>query len=289
MKRLTKLTPYIFILPISILLISFYIFPIIMSFLLSLTNYKGTNTFGFIGLKNYADLLKDTFFISAVKNTFFYALIIVPIQTSLALIFAILIKKTSKYFLTKLLKTILFIPVISSMILVSIVWRTLLNGDMSPLNQFFSLFGSNPDWLSPEMAKYTIIIISIWKNVGYFMIIYLSGLMQIPDSYYEAARIDGVSLSQEIRYITLPLLKPTTILVLFLSSVWSLQIFDLVYMLTGGGPANATTSIVFRIYEVAFKEFNVGYAMSIANFLLLITAIISILQAKLIKKESSEV
>ncbi len=288
MKLKAKLKPYLFIIPIAILLLSFYVLPIIMSLVLSFTNYKGFNSFDFISIKNYQQLFRDSFFITALKNTFFYALIIVPVQTILALVFAELIHKNSASFSARLLKTILFIPVISSMVLVSVVWRTLLNGDMSPLNQFFHFFGLSVDWLSPQMAKYTIILISIWKNVGYFMIIYLAGLMQIPSSYYEAAKMDGATDFEEFRYITLPLLKPTTILVVFLSSIWSLQIFDLVYMLTGGGPANATSSLVMRIYEIAFKEYNVGYAMSVANVLLLITAIITIAQRKLIKKESAE-
>ncbi len=257
-----------------------------MSFVLSFTNYKGFNTYEFIGIANYADLFNDSFFNIALKNTFFYALIIVPIETILALIFAEIIHKNSKTFVAKLFKIILFIPVISSMVLVSIVWRTLLNGDTSPLNQMLLFFGITIDWLSPQMAKYTIIMISIWKNVGYFMIIYFVGLTQIPDTYYEAAMLDGATRFQEFRYITLPLLRPITIVVVFLSSIWSLQIFDLVYMLTGGGPANATTSLVMRIYEVAFKEYNVGYAMSIANVLLLITALISITQRKLLKRDS---
>ncbi len=288
MKKKNNITPYLFILPIATLLVSFYVLPIIMSLVLSFTNYKGFNSYDFIAFDNYTSLFNDSFFITALKNTFFYALIIVPIQTILALLFAALIHKNEQTLAAKVLKTIMFIPVISSMILVSVVWRTLLNGDMSPLNQFFLFFGFSIDWLSPQMAKYTIILISIWKNVGYFMIIYLAGLVQIPSSYYEAAKMDGANRLEEFRYITLPLLKPTTILVVFLSSIWSLQIFDLVYMLTGGGPANTTSSLVMRIYEIAFKEYNVGYAMSVANVLLLITAVITIAQRKLIKRESVE-
>ncbi len=289
MKNIKKFTPYLFILPISTLLISFYIIPIIMSIILGFTNYKGFSSFNFIGINNYINLFNDPFFITSIKNTFFYTIIIIPLQTSLALLFAVIINKNSKNIYSRILKTVLFIPVISSTVLISVVWRTLLNGDTSPINQLFMIFGFSPQWLSPELAKYTIIIISIWKNVGYFMVIYLSGLVQIPKSYYNAAKIDGANAIQEFRYITLPLLKPTTILVVFLSSIWSLQIFDLVYMLTGGGPANSTISIVYRVYEVAFKEYNIGYAMSMANVLLLIACIISIAQSKFIKKENSEV
>ncbi len=280
---------YIYILPISILLISFYMVPIVISIIVSFTDYKGYGNATMIGFENYKNLLKDGFFITAVKNTFFYAIITVPIQTILAMILAIIVHKKSKTFLGKTLKTVLFIPVISSTVLISVVWRILLNGDLSPLNQFVAIFNLSPKWLSTEMVKYTIIIISIWKNVGYFMIIYLASLVQIPTTYYEAAKIDGVNAIDEFRYITFPLLKPTTILVVFLSSIWSIQIFDLIYMLTGGGPANASVSIVMRIYESAFKEYNIGYAMSLANVLLFITATIAILQRKLLKRESSKV
>ncbi len=281
---------YVFILPIAILLISFYVLPIIISFILGFTNYRGLSTFEFIGINNYKDIITDRFFIEALKNTLFYAVVITPLQTVLSLVLAVLAHKASKTITGKVFKVIMFIPVVSSMILVSVVWRILLNGDMSPLNQLFEFFHlSHPNWLQPGMAKITIIIINIWKNVGYFMLIYIAALSQIPTSYYEAAKIDGASVFSEFRYITIPLLKPATILVVFLSTMWSLQIFDLIYMLTGGGPGNATISIVMRIYQVAFKEYNIGYAMSMANILLVITAIVAILQRKLINKESSEI
>ncbi len=275
---------YIFILPISVLLISFYIVPILMSFGLSFTDYKGYGEIAFIGMSNYAKLFSDDFFITALQNTFFYVIIILPIQVVLSLFFAALIDAYCKTFLARALKTILFFPVISSMVLVSVVWRTLLNGDLSPLNQIFLIFGLSMDWLSPEMAKYSIVMISVWKNIGYFMIIYLAGLSQIPKAYYEAAKVDGASIWSEFIHITIPLLRRSTILVVFLSTMWALQIFDLVYMLTGGGPANATTSLVFRMYEIAFKEYNVSYAMAVANVLIFISALITIAQRKLIRK-----
>ncbi len=289
MNKKSKITPYLFILPITILLITFYVLPIIISFVLSFTNYRGLPDPSFVGLNNYKALFQDEFLITAFKNTAWYVLFIVPLQTALALFFAIAIHKSAKNFASKFFKTILFIPVISSMVLVSVVWRIILNGDMSPLNQALAVIGITINWLSPSVAKITIIMITIWKNVGYFMIIYLARLNQIPTSYYEASKIDGAGLLDEFRYITLPLLKPATILVVFLSSLWSLQIFDIVYMLTGGGPANATTSLVFKIYETAFKDYNIGYAMSIANVLLLIAALFSILQRKLLRKESARV
>ncbi len=283
-KNKTSFLPYIFILPISVLLVSFYILPIFMSLGLSFTDYKGYGEISFVGIANYTNLLTDSFFITALKNTFFYVLIIVPIQLVLSLCFAFLIDANAKSFLAKALKSILFFPVISSMVLVSVVWRTLLNGDLSPLNQIFLIFGLSVDWLSPDFAKYTIVMISVWKNVGYFMIIYLAGLTQIPKTYYEAAKVDGASIWSEFIHITVPLLRRSTILVVFLSSIWALQIFDLVYMLTGGGPANSTTSLVFRMYEIAFKEYNVSYAMAVANVLLFISALITIAQRKLLRK-----
>ncbi|SHJ58822.1 carbohydrate ABC transporter permease [Tepidibacter formicigenes] len=284
-----KLSIYGYIFPLGILLTSFYVIPIIMSIYFSFTKYNIMSPAKFIGIKNYLNLGKDRMFIASLKNTFQFTIVVVPLQTLFSLIMAVWLTNREKSKLTELVKGVMFIPVISSMILIGIVWRILLNGDTSPLNSIFTFIGLNPpNWIGNiKTALPTLMMIAIWKNTGYFMVIYIAGIMDIPKSYYESAKVDGASKWQEFWYITVPLLKPTTILVVFLGFIWSFQMFDLVYTLTGGGPGVATMTMVLHIYNLAFKQFNFGYAMAVANVLFFIIAVISILQKKFLKKDQS--
>ena len=226
-----------------------------------------------------------------MKNTFLFTLGVVPIQTALSLLMAIWLVSRKGKWLTEFVKGALFIPVISSMVLISIVWRILLNGEHSPLNIIFSILNiDHPNWLgNPNIVLIVLIGITIWKNTGYFMILYIAGLMEIPKTYTEAGRVDGANRWNIFYHITLPLLKPTTIMVVFLGIVWSFQTFDLIYTLTGGGPGNSSMTVVLHIYNNAFKNLKTGYAMTMANILLFITATIAIIQNKFLKKERSEI
>jgi len=285
-KLYGKLSGYGYILPLAIILISFYVLPIIMSFLLSFTKYNIMKAPTYAGLKNYLKLFRDKTFLESVKNTFIFMIGVVPIQTIGAMLMATWLNSIKASFLGKFVKGAMFVPVISSMILTSIIWRILLNGESSPLNLFVGMFGFSSDWLGDtNLALYTLMGICIWKNIGYFMILYTAGLMDIPKVYYEAAQIDGANKIQEFFKITIPQLKKTTIIVVFLGIIWSFQIFDLVYSLTGGGPGNSTMTMVMHIYNVNFKQFNTGYAMAIANVLFLINAILAIAQKKFLKVE----
>ncbi|KDR95822.1 multiple sugar transport system permease protein [Peptoclostridium litorale DSM 5388] len=286
---LKKFGAYGYILPIGLLLTSFYVIPIIMSIVLSFTKYNIMTSPKYIGFSNYTSLLKDRMFLASLKNTLLFTAVVVPVQTFLSLMMAVWLTGRKKSKIAEILKGVMFIPVISSMVLIGIVWRILLNGDFSPLNYLFTLAGMTPpSWLgSTNLALPTMMMIAVWKNVGYFMVIYIAGIMDIPRSYYEAANVDGASKWHEFWHITLPLLKPSTILVVFLGCIWSFQIFDLVYTLTGGGPGMATMTLVLHIYNVSFKQFNTGYAMAVANVLFFIIALISILQRKFLRKDQS--
>ncbi|WFD11298.1 carbohydrate ABC transporter permease [Tepidibacter hydrothermalis] len=288
-KILKKSTPYTYILPIGILLLSFYVIPIIMSIYFSFTKYNIMTPAKFVGFKNYLNLAQDKMFMASLKNTIIYTVGVVPLQTSIALLMAVWITKREKSRLNELVKGAMFVPVISSMILIGIIWRIFLNGELSPLNMIFTYVGLNtPNWIGDtKLALPTLMGISIWKNVGYFMVIYISALMDIPKSYYESARVDGANKLHEFFYITVPLLKPTTIMVVFLGCIWSLQTFDLVYTLTGGGPGVSTMTMVLHIYNLVFKQFRAGYAMAVANVLFLLIAIISIFQRKLLQRDKS--
>ena len=288
---LSKGGPYGFIGPLSLILFTFYVVPIFLSLYFSFTDYNIIKDPEFIGLSNYTALLTDKTFKTSLKNTFLFTLGVVPAQTILSLIMASWLVSRGKNKLTEFVKGAMFVPVISSMVLVSIVWRILLNGEGSPLNILFNLLNiTQPNWLGDSsIVLFVLMGITVWKNTGYFMILYIAGLMEIPRSYNEAAKVDGAGKLSIFYHITLPLLTPTTIMVVFLGIVWSLQTFDLIYTLTGGGPGNASMTLVLHIYNNAFKNLNAGYAMTMANILLFFSAVAAILQKSLLKKEKSEV
>lgn len=290
-ESLNKVTPYTFILPITILIVSFYIIPVLLSIYFSFTDYNIIKLPNFIGLDNYYKLLKDTTFKTSIKNTLFFTLGVVPTQSFLALIMAYSLLNKKKSFLASFVKGAMFIPVISSMVLISIVWRILLNGEASPLNMLITFLNfDRPNWLGdPHLVLPILMLITVWKNTGYFMVLYIAGLMDIPTTAIEAATIDGASKKDIFFYIILPLLKPTTLVVVFLGVVWSLQTFDLIYNLTGGGPGNSSMTLVLHIYNNAFKNFNTGYAMTISNILLLTAGSITALQKGLLNRDKSNI
>lgn len=288
-KYLNSIFPYGYILPIGIIIVAFSVLPIIMSIFFSFTKYNIMQPPEFIGLENYKSLFTDKALMESIKNTIRFSVVTVPIQTILSLLLATWVVRGTSGRISNIVKGAFFIPVLSSMVLIGMVWKSLLNGDASPINQFLSLFGVNAtNWLgSSKTALNTLMMIAVWKNVGYFMVLYIAALMDIPNSYYEAAKVDGSSIWRVLKDITVPLLKPTTIMIVFLGIIRSLQVFDLVYTLTGGGPGMSTMTVVMHAYNLNFKSFNSGYAMAVANVLFLIIAIISILQKTLLKRDKS--
>lgn len=284
MKSKNQISAFAYILPLAVILISFYLIPIVISLVLSFTKYNIMKPPEFVGIKNYIDLFKDEIFIRSIKNTLIFMMGVVPIQTFGGILLAVWLTAWKKHALARFVQSVLFIPVISSMILIGIVWRIMLNGDMSPLNVLVGWLGLSPDWLGGTMVLPTLMGISIWKNIGYFMVLYISGLMDIPKVYYEAADVDGANGFQKFWRVTVPQLRPVTAMVVFLGIIWTIQIFDLVYTLTGGGPGTSSVTMAVHIYNLNFKQFNTGYAMAVANILFFINAFLSILQKRFIQK-----
>lgn len=280
-KHIEAIQGIIYVLPSLILVLAFSVMPIFASTYLSFTKYNVMNPAEFIGWDNYARLLKDTYVTAALKNTAVYVLWTVPLQTILALVFAaFLAEKMSKMKSGGFLRSVMFIPVIVSGVTAAAVWRMILNGEGGLLNEFLALFGiSAVNWLgSKERALLSICIVAVWKNVGYFLVIYYAGIMGISREIYEAARVDGASLVQQFFHITIPMLKPVTYLVVTLGIIWSFQVFDISYMMTGGGPGHATVTLVMGIYNAAFKENRMGYACGVAMLLFVIIIVINIIE-----------
>ncbi|MEA4888541.1 MAG: sugar ABC transporter permease [Clostridiaceae bacterium] len=278
---------YFYILPATIFIFLFSIIPIGMSLFYSFNKFNIIQPMEWIGLDNYKNMFKDPYVIASLKNTIVYALIVVPTTTILSMMIAALITSRSRNIWNGFVKSTLFIPVISSMILVGTLWRIMYNPQVGLINQFLNIFHIDAiNWLgSKKLALLSICVVGVWKNVGYFMVIYIAAILDIPRELYEAGRVDGASSIQQFWHITLPMLKPINFLVVILGTIWSFQVFDLVYTMTGGGPGTSTVTLVSTIYNAAFREYKMGYACAVAMMLFAIIIVISILQQQLLNKK----
>lgn len=275
-----KFSGFLYVLPSFALLIFFSLLPLIMTGYYSFTDYSVLKPPAWIGAANYERMAKDPFFLPAIRNTAVYTLLTVPVQTFLSLMIANLLAMRFRGLLGRLFKSALFIPVISSMVLVGTVWKFMLATDHGLINEFLGLFGiGKVNWLGRyNLSLISVCSVAVWKNIGYFLVIYYAGLMDVPASFYEAAKVDGATSLQRFYYITLPSLKPITYLVITLGTIWSFQVFDQVYTMTGGGPGTATVTMVLSIYQAGFKQYQMGYASAMAAVLFFIVIAVTFLQ-----------
>lgn len=290
MTRNNKLIIATFLLPASVLLIVFMIAPFFMAFGLSFTNQRlitGPKGTQIIGITNYLKLLNDRLFWAGLKNNFIFVLIVVPLQTAFALGLAMLVNMKVK--LNKFFRTVYFIPTVTTMVVVSVIW-TFLYFPEGLINGFLSLitgglwkevdFLNNRVWAFPA-----IMLMSIWQGVGFQMLIFLAGLQEIPTSFYEAAEIDGASPWKSFLYITLPQLKNTTTFIVISTTILAFRLFSQVFVMTNGGPRNSTYTVMLHIYNTAFKRLNIGYGSALTVIFFLVILIISLLQRYLLGEE----
>lgn len=279
----------LYVLPSFVLLLIFCLIPIFMSAWYSFTDYNVMKAPSFNGIANYTKMFQDAYFIASLKNTLIYVIITVPLQTVLSLVFAaFLARKMASMKAGGFLRSVMFIPVIASAVTAGTIWRIIYNADNGLLNSFLSIFHIPAvNWLGDsKTALISICIVSVWKNVGYFLVIYYAGIMGISKDIYEASAVDGATPWQQFFKITLPMLKPITYLTVTLGIIWSFQVFDLSYLMTGGGPGKATVTLVMSIYNAAFKQHRMGYACAQAMFLLIIVVVINIIEDKVFKEEN---
>lgn len=286
-KRFKKswLIGYLFILPSFIGFFVFIGIPIVMGAGISFTDYNGFNQFNFVGWSNYANMFKDEYFLISLKNNLIYALGTVPAIIVLALLLAVAVNTKVKG--KGIFKTLFFFPTISSMIAVGIIWTLLFDPSKGIINEVLRTIGvqNPPQWLvSSKTALLSVMIVAVWKNAGYYMVMFLGGLQQIPRHLYESAEIDGASKVRQFFSITLPMLSPTMFMVVILNIINSFQVYDLIAIMTDGGPGRATNVLVYRIYQEGFNYLRYGYASAMAYFLFLIILVITLIQFRGQKK-----
>ncbi len=274
------LTALIFIAPAVIGTFVFIIIPVIFSFSLSFCDWDLLNEINFVGLNNYKDILSDSLFIKILINTFVYAISVSILGVIIPLILACILNNKIRG--SEFYKTAYFIPFITPMIVIALVWQWIFDPNIGCLNQLLHL---HINWLYDKAyAMPALIAVSVWKLTGYNMIIFLSGLASINQDLLEASKIDGANAFDTFRYITIPLLSSTIFFVIVITSISSFQVFDLIYMMTQGGPDNSTMVLVYSIYKYAFQYFDVGKASAIAYILFAIIFVLVLFQWKLRKK-----
>lgn len=289
-KKKEALQGIIYVLPSFILIMAFCIIPIFMSGYFSFTGYNIMTPPKFVGFENYEKVFQDGYVADAAKNTLLYVLMTVPAQTILSLVFAAFLAYKMQNKTGGFLRSVMFIPVIASAVTAGTIWRIILNTEGGLLNNILNFFHlDSVNWLgSTKTALISICIVAVWKNVGYFLVIYYAGIMGISKDLYEAAKVDGATSIQQFFKITLPMLKPITYLVVTLGIIWSFQVFDLAYLMTGGGPGRATVTLVMGIYNAAFKQYKMGYACAMAMLLLLIVVIINVIENLFFKERKGK-
>jgi multiple sugar transport system permease protein len=289
-SRSNERAGYLFILPSLIHLIIFLLIPLVFSFYLSFTDWRDPNPRNapFIGLENYDFLMGDRRFWNAMQNSAYYTILSVPLGMAASLLVALVMNQKLKG--VYIFRTLFFMPVISSWVAVSVVWITLLDPNAGILNYVLQQFGiPKINWLGePASAMPSIVLITIWKGLGFQMVIWLAGLQAIPQELQEAAAIDGASPWQSFWRVTLPLLAPTTFFLAVTGVIGAFQVFSPMYVITNGGPRGATDVVVYRIYLRAFEEFDFGYAASQAWVLFAVIFFFTFLQVWYRRRQGEE-
>lgn len=300
------LYPITLLFPALTLLLIFRVLPILYAFRLSFYDWGIAGEKGFVGLTNFKILFQDPFFWQALINTFYYTLSAVPLSIIFSLIVALSLNQGLRGL--GIYRTAYFLPVVTSIVAVSVVWKWLYDPGRGLFNYFLGLIGLGPlRWLEeprgifemilgrdlpyllqgPSLALFSLVLMSVWKSLGYNVVIFLAGLKNIPGDYYDAAKVDGAGRWAIFRHVTLPLLSPTTFFVTIMTTIVSFQVFAPVWTMTGpppGGPLGTTNVLVYYLYQKGFEEYQVGYGSAIALVLFLLILAVTLFQRLYLEK-----
>lgn len=299
---------YLFVLPAFVIIMIFRLYPILQAMRMSLYQWGIAGPLQFIGLKNFAKIFVDPKFYQSLGNTFWYVIFVVPLTILLSLFFASLLNLNIRF--RSLYRTVYYLPVVTSIVAISVVWKWIFNADRGLLNAVLGSVGVSPvHWLNdarglfevigemmnvqvagffagPSIALLALIIMSVWHNLGYCIIIALAGLQNVPEQYYEAARIDGASNWRIFLFITLPVLSPTIFYLLVTQTIIAFNTFTPVYVMTQptGGPIGTTSLVVYYLYEQSFRLWNLGYANALACVIFLVIFLLTQVQKRFLEQ-----
>ncbi len=282
-----NLVAYSFIAPNFIGFAVFTLGPIVFAFALAFLNWNGSGQITFAGLNNFKKLTVDSTFKAALKNTIIYTVGTVPLTMVFSFLLAIVLNRKIRG--RNFLRTVSFFPYVASLVAVAVVWNMLFNPAKGPVNMLLSYLGVSeknlPGWAADKnWAMITVILFSVWKNMGYYMVIYLAGLQGVNLELYEAAELDGANKWQQFVHVTIPQLSATTFFVSVMLTIDSFKVYDQIYMITQGGPGTSTLVLVYDIYNTAFISWDLGYASAISMVLFLLVLGVTLFQFYMGKK-----
>ena len=279
---------YLFLAPTMILFGVFTLLAVFYAFFLSFHEWNILEPAKpFVGLDNYSRLLGDERFGGAIVNTLYYTAVSVPLTMGIGLLIALLLNNQIRA--RGFFRTLFYLPVVTPLVIAAIIWKWVYNGDFGLLNYYLIQFGVIDEpllWLAdPNLAMPAVIITSIWKSVGFSMVVYLAGLQSIPEDFYDAAKVDGAVGWQRLKDITIPLLSSTTLFLAVVSVLGAFQVFTEIFIMTNGGPLGRTTTIVYHIYQTAFKFFDMGYASAMAFGMFAMMFAFTLVQLRIMRGE----
>lgn len=280
-------TAWLFMTPSLVILGAFMVWPLLQSAYLSFTEYNRLQPARWVGLRNYVELVHDEQVWNALGNTAFYAVVVTPVTVFLALLFAIFLNRpmVGRGFV----RTAIFMPFIVSMAIISFAWSFLLDANIGLITYWLGNIGfvTEQGWLTdPQLAMPAVMVVGVWKSVGFYMVMYLAGLQSIPTDLYEAARVDGAGPWNRFRHITWPLLANQTMLVSIMAAIATIQVFDQIYVMTRGGPFFSTETLVMLIYRVGFQDLQLGYGSAVSWVLMILVFALSMLQFGYFRKRA---
>src|SRR3954453_19519629 len=278
---------YLFLSPGLLIFSVFTVFALLFGFYLTFHEWNLiSQDKPFVGLQNYVDMTQDAGFLKSIVNTFYFTGASVPITMAIGFFLALLLNQAIKF--RGVFRTLFFLPQVTPFVVVAIIWKWLYNGDYGLFNFYLlrlHLICEPLLWLRAQhLAMPAVILMSVWSGVGFSMVIYLAGMQAIPEELYESARMDGAGALHRLRYITIPMLRPTTLFLLVLGIISSLQVFTQIFVMTSGGPVNKTTTMVYYMYLWAFKYFDMGYASTLAFALFFMLLVFTALQLRLARQ-----
>ncbi|QJD86158.1 carbohydrate ABC transporter permease [Cohnella herbarum] len=277
--------PFVFLAPALALYAIFFIYPFAFTFILSFQHWDmiGPDK-PFVGWDNYVSLNRDEVFWKSLKNTFLYMFMTMPLSLIIGFLLALILESLMRG--RAFYRFVFYLPVVSSIVVISILWSMMYDQQHGIVNELLSVFGiEGPNWLSQSSTSlWAVAIVGIWKSFGYEMLLYISGLKAIDKGLYEAASIDGAGRLRKLVHLTLPLLSPITLFIVIMGMISSFQNFALIKIMTGGGPNNSSNVLVYQLYQEAFQFFSIGKAAAISILLFLIVLAITVVQLKISRK-----
>ncbi|MDB5073879.1 MAG: permease component of ABC-type sugar transporter [Chloroflexi bacterium] len=285
-KRRESTAAALFLLPSTVLFVLFVLSPIIASFVLTFFRWDGLSSGTFIGLDNYRTLFHDSLVRTVLTNTVVFVVGDTFVKMVLALLLAVVVHRYLGRFLRTLFRGVIFFPVIVSGVAVGIIWQWLMNTSLGLINYYAGALGlPTTAWLdSSSTALSSLIIVDVWRNIGFSFVVFTAGLQGISSSLYEAAAVDGAGEWSQFWSVTLPLLSPTTYFLLVINLIGAFQFFDLSFVMTQGGPGDATRTIVYYIYDTGFHFFRFGYASTLSVLLFAILAVLTLIQVRMSRR-----